>query len=118
MSLAPVPATTAPSIGFRAYAFVMPSATSRSLSMWPVTPNAASTLGHVTETWRDLPAAQQPAWPDAASVEAATRELSAAPGLVVPDECDTLRERLASVARGEAFLLQGGDCAETFSGVG
>src|SRR5207302_3387620 len=39
------------------------------------------------------------------------------PGLVVPDECDTLRDRLASVARGEAFLLQGGDCAETFAGV-
>src|SRR3954469_16997268 len=85
--------------------------------MWSVTPNEASTLDVVTETWRSLPAAQQPAWPDTASVEAATRELSASPGLVVPDECDTLRDRLASVARGEAFLLQGGDCAETFAGV-
>src|SRR5437660_1327893 len=71
----------------------------------------------MTETWRALPAAQQPAWPDAASVDATTRELAAAPGLVVPDECDTLRDRLAAVARGEAFLLQGGDCAETFAGV-
>ena len=71
----------------------------------------------MTDTWRDLPAAQQPAWPDAAAVEAVTRELTASPGLVVPDECDTLRDRLAAVARGEAFLLQGGDCAETFSGV-
>jgi 3-deoxy-7-phosphoheptulonate synthase len=35
----------------------------------------------------------------------------------VADECDALRERLAAVARGEAFLLQGGDCAETFAGV-
>jgi 3-deoxy-7-phosphoheptulonate synthase len=67
--------------------------------------------------WRDLPAAQQPAWPDAAAVDAVTRELTASPGLVVPDECDTLRDRLAAVARGEAFLLQGGDCAETFAGV-
>ena len=71
----------------------------------------------MTETWRDLPAAQQPAWPDAAVVDAVTRELTASPGLVVPDECDTLRARLAEVARGEAFLLQGGDCAETFAGV-
>src|SRR5205085_7736195 len=55
--------------------------------------------------------------PDVAAVEAAIRELSAAPGLVVPDECDSLRERLAAVSRGEAFLLQGGDCAETFTGV-
>src|SRR4051794_41955220 len=86
--------------------------------MWSVTPNEASTLDDVTETWRSLPAAQQPAWPDAAAVEAATRELSAAPGLVVPDECDTLRERLAAGARGEAFLLQGGDCAGALAGGG
>ena len=49
---------------------------------------------------------------------AATRtELEGLPGLVVAEECDHLRARLASVQRGEAFLLQGGDCAETFSGV-
>src|SRR6059058_3004948 len=109
---------SAPSIGFSRTPWLCPPCGSRSLSMWSVTPNEASTLDDVTETWRSLPAAQQPAWPDAALVEAATRELSAAPGLVVPDECDTLRERLAAVARGEAFLLQGGDCAETFAGVG
>jgi 3-deoxy-7-phosphoheptulonate synthase len=67
--------------------------------------------------WRDRPAAQQPAWPDAAAVDAVRRELAALPGLVVADECDTLRERLAAVAEGRAFLLQGGDCAETFAGV-
>jgi 3-deoxy-7-phosphoheptulonate synthase len=44
-------------------------------------------------------------------------ELAALPALVVAAECDTLRERLAAVARGEAFLLQGGDCAETFATV-
>jgi 3-deoxy-7-phosphoheptulonate synthase len=71
----------------------------------------------VTETWRALPAAQQPSWPDAAGVEQVVAELAASPGLVVPDECDTLRERLAAVSRGDAFLLQGGDCAETFAGV-
>jgi 3-deoxy-7-phosphoheptulonate synthase len=71
----------------------------------------------VSDTWRDRPAAQQPAWPDAAATAAAVEQLTASPGLVVPDECDTLRDRLAAVARGEAFLLQGGDCAETFGGV-
>ena len=44
------------------------------------------------------------------------RELEGLPPLVLPAECDQLKERLASVARGEAFLLQGGDCAETFAG--
>src|SRR5437764_15344967 len=65
-----------------------------------------------TQPWRELPAAQQPSWPDAAALAAVTTELAASPGLVVPDECDTLRDRLAQVSRGEAFLLQGGDCAE------
>jgi 3-deoxy-7-phosphoheptulonate synthase len=69
------------------------------------------------DAWRRLPAAQQPAWPDAGRVADVVRELEQAPGLVVPHECDTLRERLAAVSRGEAFLLQGGDCAETFAGV-
>src|SRR5436309_1540417 len=67
--------------------------------------------------WRDRPAAQQPSWPDAAALGVAVDELRVSPGLVVPDECDTLRDRLAQVSRGEAFLLQGGDCAETFNGV-
>ena len=73
--------------------------------------------GCVAQGWRELVAVQQPAWPDAAQLAAAVAELEHSPGLVVPDECDTLRDRLASVARGEAFLLQGGDCAETFAGV-
>ena len=44
------------------------------------------------------------------------RHLEGLPPLVLAAECDQLKERLASVARGEAFLLQGGDCAETFAG--
>ena len=44
------------------------------------------------------------------------RGLAGLPPLVLPAECDQLKERLAAVARGEAFLLQGGDCAETFAG--
>jgi 3-deoxy-7-phosphoheptulonate synthase len=68
------------------------------------------------DAWRDRPAAQQPDWPDPAAVTAVTSELARIPPLVFAGECDTLTERLASVARGEAFILQGGDCAETFAG--
>ncbi len=66
--------------------------------------------------WRELPIKQQPEWPDAAAVAAASAQLATLPPLVFAGEIDILRERLARVARGEAFLLQGGDCAETFAG--
>ncbi|MFE2105222.1 class II 3-deoxy-7-phosphoheptulonate synthase [Kitasatospora sp. NPDC059463] len=69
------------------------------------------------ESWRSLPAAQQPSWPDRPALRAVTGELAGYPALVAAGECDLLRERLAAAARGEAFLLQGGDCAETFDGV-
>src|SRR3954452_7890490 len=61
------------------------------------------------------PAAQQPAWPDGDLVARVRSLLETVPPIAVPTEVDTLRARLASVARGEAFLLQGGDCAETFA---
>ena len=63
-----------------------------------------------------LPALQQPQWPDRGGLEEVVRRLEGLPPLVLAAECDQLKERLASVARGEAFLLQGGDCAETFAG--
>ncbi|MEN9620626.1 MAG: phospho-2-dehydro-3-deoxyheptonate aldolase [Actinomycetota bacterium] len=66
--------------------------------------------------WRNLPIKQQPQWPDAAAVAAASAELASLPPLVFAGEVDMLRDRLARAARGEAFLLQGGDCAETFAG--
>ncbi|MFJ8674947.1 3-deoxy-7-phosphoheptulonate synthase class II [Streptomyces sp. NPDC093589] len=62
------------------------------------------------------PAAQQPDWPDRAALHAATAELASLPGLVAAAESDALRDRLARVARGEAVLLQGGDCAESLDG--
>jgi 3-deoxy-7-phosphoheptulonate synthase len=68
------------------------------------------------DTWRGLPADQQPEWPEADRVRAVAAELAVQPPLVFAGECDQLKERLASVARGEAFVLQGGDCAETFAG--
>ncbi len=67
------------------------------------------------DAWRDLPAAQQPSWPDAGALHDAVRTLATYPPLVFAGECDILRSRLADAARGEAFVLQGGDCAETFA---
>ncbi|MBD5788225.1 3-deoxy-7-phosphoheptulonate synthase class II [Cellulosimicrobium terreum] len=65
--------------------------------------------------FRSLVALQQPTWPDEAALVAAREQLAASAPLVVPAAADTLRSRLAAAARGEAFLLQGGDCAETFA---
>ena len=67
------------------------------------------------DIWRTLPAAQQPEWPDDAAMREVAGTLAALPPLVVASEVDQLRDRLGAVARGEAFLLQGGDCAETFA---
>ena len=66
--------------------------------------------------WRDLPIKQQPAWPDLAEAAAASAEIGTFPPLVFAGEIDMLRDRLARAARGDSFLLQGGDCAETFAG--
>ena len=68
------------------------------------------------ETPATIPVTQQPGWPDQARVGEVTSELAALPPLVIATECDALTERLAAVSRGEAFVLQGGDCAETFAG--
>ena len=64
-----------------------------------------------------LGAAQQPTYADPVAVDAAVARLRTAPPLVFAGECDDLKEKIAAVSRGEAFLLQGGDCAETFAGV-
>jgi 3-deoxy-7-phosphoheptulonate synthase len=61
--------------------------------------------------------AQQPSYPDRAAVDAAVARLRTMPPLVFAGECDDLKDKLGAVARGEAFVLQGGDCAETFEGV-
>jgi 3-deoxy-7-phosphoheptulonate synthase len=76
----------------------------------------AASASDFLDTWRNLPAAQQPEWPDADALRAALDDLAGLPPLVFAGECDLLRDRLAAVARGEAFVLQGGDCAETFAG--
>ena len=68
-------------------------------------------------SWQSLPAAQQPEWPDQEALRKTLADLASYPPLVFAGECDQLRARLGAVARGEAFLLQGGDCAEAFDGV-
>jgi 3-deoxy-7-phosphoheptulonate synthase len=73
--------------------------------------------GSIEDTWSALPAGQQPEWPDAAELSAVVSELRSYPPLVFAGEADQLKDRIAAVARGEAFLLTGGDCAETFAGV-
>ncbi len=77
--------------------------------------NAITDAG--ARTWRDLPAAQQPDYPDRSALHEVTAELESYPPLVFAGECDVLKDRLAAVAGGEAFLLQGGDCAEAFDAV-
>jgi 3-deoxy-7-phosphoheptulonate synthase len=65
----------------------------------------------------DMHPLQQPNYPDSAAVAAAVAKLRLAPPLVFAGECDDLKAKIAAVSRGEAFLLAGGDCAETFAGV-
>jgi len=69
------------------------------------------------EELRALPMIQQPTYPDQAALDRTIDALEALPPLVFAGECDDLRLKLAEVAEGRAFLLQGGDCAETFDAV-
>jgi 3-deoxy-7-phosphoheptulonate synthase len=66
-------------------------------------------------SWRSFEARQQPAYEDDAAFETATRELSAYPPLVPIGECDALKAAIAEAQAGRAFLVQGGDCAESFA---
>ena len=65
-------------------------------------------------SWRSKPAVQIPEYPDLSRLESIERELSAKPPLVFAGEARRLKRQLAEVAAGRAFLLQGGDCAESF----
>jgi 3-deoxy-7-phosphoheptulonate synthase len=66
-------------------------------------------------SWRRHEARQQPVYPDPAALDAALRELAAYPALIPAAEARALRADLAEVQAGGAFLLQGGDCAESFA---
>lgn len=67
------------------------------------------------KTWRNKPALQQPTYKDLSQLQAIEKELASYPPLVFAGEARNLKKHLALVAKGEAFLLQGGDCAESFS---
>ncbi len=77
--------------------------------------NDTSAINDGLDNYLSLPAAQQPTWPDANALAQAKAELAKRAPLVFAGEVDTLRARLADAAAGKAFLLQGGDCAETFA---
>ncbi|MGY9006226.1 MAG: class II 3-deoxy-7-phosphoheptulonate synthase [Alphaproteobacteria bacterium] len=66
-------------------------------------------------SWRDKPILQQPQWPDQGKLEAVEDKLASYPPLVFAGEARRLTEQLGRVAEGKAFLLQGGDCAESFA---
>src|SRR5579883_2250916 len=66
-------------------------------------------------SWQTRPAQQQPTYPDPKALERVVSQISRLPPIVVSWEIEALRARLAAAQRGEAFVLQGGDCAETFA---
>lgn len=67
------------------------------------------------DSWRAFPIKQQPTYPDQKALSEVEEILSQYPPLIFAGEARTLKEKLAKAGRGEAFLLQGGDCAESFS---
>jgi 3-deoxy-7-phosphoheptulonate synthase len=67
------------------------------------------------DSWRTKTALQQPTYPNPDELVRVEKELAGSPPLVFAGEARSLREQLRKVARGEAFLLQGGDCAESFA---
>ena len=72
------------------------------------------TISWSPTSWRNLPAEQQPEWPDAGELEAVLKDLGDMPPLVFAGEARSLKAALARAAAGEAFLLQAGDCTEAF----
>jgi 3-deoxy-7-phosphoheptulonate synthase len=79
-----------------------------------VSPERTSSDWH-PRSWRERPAAQQPPWPDETEVDGVLKHLSTLPPLVFAGEARRLTQALAQAARGEAFVLQAGDCAESFA---
>jgi 3-deoxy-7-phosphoheptulonate synthase len=74
-----------------------------------------STQKWTPQSWRNHPILQVPDYPNPASVAAVETTLAAKPPLVFAGEVQKLRGQLGKVAMGEGFLLQGGDCAESFA---
>ncbi len=81
----------------------------------PVVPAPQAAQGWTPSSWRNKPALQMPVYPDAAELAAAQDELRVLPPLVTSREILALKQQLAEAQEGRRFLLQGGDCAESFS---
>ncbi len=73
--------------------------------------------GWTKSSWKNYTALQQPNWPDQEALEKVTKDLALLPPLVFAGEIRTLKGLLAKAAKGDAFLIQGGDCSEDFSQV-
>jgi len=80
----------------------------------PLNGSSAKAPEWTPDSWRSKPIKQSPDYPDKAAVAKSVAELKRLPPIVHPREIVRLKEHLRDVARGEAFLLQGGDCAELF----
>src|SRR5215813_2512754 len=76
---------------------------------------APETTSWHSASWQTRPAQQQPVYADPKALERIVAQISRLPPIVVSWEIEALRSRLAAAQRGEAFLLQGGDCAEAFA---
>jgi 3-deoxy-7-phosphoheptulonate synthase len=73
-----------------------------------------STRNWTPSSWQAFPAVQQPKWPDNAQLDSALQQIASFPPLVFAGEARSLQAALGQVASGNAFLLQAGDCAESF----
>jgi len=80
----------------------------------PYALSVTSPTAWTPSSWRDYPVAQSPTWPDLARLHAVEAELATKPPLVFAGEARRLQDDLAMVGAGKAFLLQAGDCAESF----
>src|SRR5215471_7781660 len=67
------------------------------------------------DSWRNKPVVQMPEYPDARALAEVEQQLATFPPLIFAGEARNLKQALGRVASGEAFLLQGGDCAESFT---
>src|SRR3990167_8305926 len=81
----------------------------------PLTEGYPMTKGWTKSDWRAKPRVQMPDYPDTAALNAAEAQLAKYPPLVFAGEARKLKKQLALAAEGKAFLLQGGDCAESFA---
>lgn len=80
----------------------------------PFASSAEHLSGWTPDSWRKHVALQQPNYPDQEALKASVEEIAKMPPLVFAGEARRLQDRLAAAARGDAFIVQGGDCAESF----